>query len=392
MKNQEQKSVNMRNLKKVIKASVNEERSTFPTELRHTLNASTARQSQPPTPGAATPPPPAAAAPLPVRSQTEENASISDGRTRQVFPASQRRQLQTVKKSAAQAKLSDGMKTEPISSVNVNQYIPQEKIVPIAQKKQNLHEIIKKMRKEKTTIENHDTNKTNAESAPAQGSEESADRIEATTALPPSSSFLNQVDFFAAFNIRRPIHKTIRKTAETKANQYGIPALQQQQSPAATTAEEWQKEGAQLLARMHNLSKRPEEEATAEGLHYVQVQPQQPGEVLYAHMHDPVATGYNERQNVGRDAQVQPIRLHGLQPRDFQGFVPHRMNNGATAALLYDTVTTGSDTNTASRPRAGEQAAAAQQALNHSAYAPYPAPMMYNVGPYSYYKLMLLSI
>ena len=45
-------------------------------------------------------------------------------------------------------------------------------------------------------------------------------------------------------------------------------------------------------------------------------------------------------------------------------------------------MTTGSDTNTASRPRAGEEAAAAQQALNHSAYAPYPAPMMYNIGPY----------
>jgi hypothetical protein len=253
------------------------------------------------------------------------------------------------------------------------------------------------MRKEKTTIENQDDpNKTNdlvsAEGAPAQGSEESVDRIEATTALPPtqdadgksstSSSFLNPVDFFAAFKITQPIHKTIRATAETQANQYGMPALQQRHSAAAIAAEERQKEGAQLSSRMHNLSKRPEEAATAKGLHYVQVQPQQPGEVLYAHMHDPVATGYNERQTVSRAAQIQPIHLHGLQPINFQGFVPPRIDNNTTAALLYGTVTTRSDTNTASRPRAGEEAAVAQQALNHSAYAPYPAPMMYNVGPY----------
>jgi hypothetical protein len=361
----------MRNLKKVIKTSVNEERSNFPTELRHTLiaeghvSASTAI-------GAATPPPSAAAAPLPGRSQMEEDASISDGRTRQVFSASQRRQLQTVEKSAVQGKLSDGIKTEPMSSVNVNQNIPKEKTVPRAQKEQNLHKIIKKMQKERTTIENHDPNETNAGSAPALGSIQSADRIEATTALPPSSSFLNQVDLFAAFNIRRP---TIRKTAETNANQYGISAFQQRHS-LATTAKEWQKEGPHLSAHIRDWSKRPKEEPTAEGLHYVQVQPPQPGKVVYAHMHDPVFTGYNEVQNVGMDAQAQPIRLHGLQPREFQGFMPHRMSNGATAAILYDTVTTGLDTNTVSRPRAGEQAAAAQQTLNHSVYAPYPATMM----------------
>ena len=75
--------------------------------------------------------------------------------------------------------------------MNVNQYIPQEKIVYMAQKKQNLHEIIQKMQKEKITIENQDNpNKTNdlasAEGAPAQGSGESADGIYATTGLPPS--------------------------------------------------------------------------------------------------------------------------------------------------------------------------------------------------------------
>jgi hypothetical protein len=132
-----------------------------------------------------------------------------------VFPSSQRGQLRTVKKSAAQAKLSDILATKPISSVNVNQYIPQEKIVYMAQKKQNLHEIIQKMQKEKITIENQDNpNKTidlaSAEGAPAQGSGESADGIYATTGLPPSqdadgksttsNSFPNPVKNFRGFS------------------------------------------------------------------------------------------------------------------------------------------------------------------------------------------------
>ena len=127
MKNQKEKSVNMRNVKQVIKASVNEDRSAFPTELRHTLNASTARQSQPPTAGAATPPPPAVAVPLAVRSQTEETGSIQDGQTRQVFPSSQRGQLRAVRKSAAQAKLWDILADKPIHSARKNSLYGTEK-------------------------------------------------------------------------------------------------------------------------------------------------------------------------------------------------------------------------------------------------------------------------
>jgi hypothetical protein len=127
---------------------------------------------------------------------------------------------------------------------------------------------------------------------------------------------------------------------------------------------------------------RPEEAGTAEGLHYVQVRPQQPGNVLHAHMHDLGATGYNERKAVGRAEQIQPINLHGLQPINFQGFVPPMVDNNTAAALLYGTVPPRSDTNTASHTWSVEEAAAAQQALNHSAHAPYPAPILYNVGPY----------
>jgi hypothetical protein len=58
------------------------------------------------------------------------------------------------------------------------------------------------------------------------------------------------------------------------------------------------------------------------------------------------------------------------------------VDNNTAAALLYGTVPTMSDTNTASHAWSVEEAAAAQQVLNHSAHAPYPAPMMYNVGPY----------
>jgi hypothetical protein len=110
---------------------------------------------------------------------------------------------------------------------------------------------------------------------------------------------------------------------------------------------------------MPNLSRRPEEAATAEGLHYVQVRPQQPDNVLHAHMHDPGATGYNERKAISRAAQIQPIDLHGLQPINFQGFVPPMVDNNTAAALLYGTVPTMSDTNTASHHWSGKEAAAA---------------------------------
>ena len=68
----------MKNVIQVIKPSVKEDRSAFPTELRQALNASAAPQSQPPV-GAPTPPPPAVAVPRAVKNQTEENASIQEG-------------------------------------------------------------------------------------------------------------------------------------------------------------------------------------------------------------------------------------------------------------------------------------------------------------------------
>jgi hypothetical protein len=126
----------------VIKVSLNEDIIAFPTERRQGLIASTALQAQPATAGAATAPPAVVTRPPAVHSQTEKTASIQDGRTLPVFPSSQTGQQRAVRKSAAQAKLWDILADKAMSSVNINQHIPPEKIVYMEQKKENLDKII----------------------------------------------------------------------------------------------------------------------------------------------------------------------------------------------------------------------------------------------------------
>jgi hypothetical protein len=239
--------------------------------------------------------------------------------------------------------LWDILADKPISSVNINQHIPPGKIVYMEQKKANLDKIVQKIQKKKITSENHDNPaKTNelasAESAPAHGSRASADRIYAAAEVPGSqdadgkgttgNTFPIPVDFFASFQIARPIPKAICATAEIPANQYGMPTHQQRHS----AAKEKQRESAQLLPCMPDLSRRPKTAETAENLHYVQVQPQQPCNALHARMPNLRAKGYKERNAVSGAAQMQPINFQGLQPINFLGFAPPIVDNNTAAA------------------------------------------------------------
>jgi hypothetical protein len=93
------------------------------------------------------------------------------------------------------------------------------------------------------------------------------------------------------------IPKPVCTTAEIQANQYCMPMPQQRHSAAAraAAAEEERRRNAQMLPRMTDLS-RPQTAEMVDGLHYVQIQAQQP----YTALHTPIphlrSGRYNERK------------------------------------------------------------------------------------------------
>ena len=249
------------------------------------------------------------------------------------------------------------------------------------------------MQNKKITSENHDNPaKTNelasAESTPAHGSRASADGIYAAAGVPASqdadgNTFPIPVDFFASFQIARPIPKAIRATAGIPANQYGMPTHQQRHSAAAApaAAEEERKKSAQMLPRMPDLS-RPKTAEMVDNLHYVQVQPQQPCNALHAPMPHLRAGGYNEGKAVSGAAQMQPINFQGLQPVNFLGFAPPMVDNNTAAAVLRGAPPPRVAATAAPHAWPVEGVAASQQALDRSAHALCPAPMLYDVATY----------
>jgi hypothetical protein len=226
---------------------------------------------------------------------------------------------------------------------------------------------------------------------PAYGSQASAARIYAPAVVPTpqdaagkgstGDSFPIPVDFFTAYQIARPTTRAIRATADIStaayqqdigaANQDGMPTHQQRHA----AADEKRKEIAQLLSRMPHLSRIPETAEMAANLHSLQVQPHLPCTALHARMPNlSKAKGYKESNVVSGAAQIQPIKFHG--------FAPPIIDTNTATALLYGAAPRMVGTIAASHTWSAGEAAASQQALDHSAYAPYPAAMLYDATPY----------
>jgi hypothetical protein len=178
------------------------------------------------------------------------------------------------------------------------------------------------------------------------------------------------VDSFSSSQMARTIHKPVCTTAEIPANQYGMPTRQQRHSAGAAhaTAEEERRKDAQMLPRMPDLSRLKTAEMV-DGLHYVQIQAQQP----YTALHTPIphlrTGGYNEGKVVSGAAQMQPINFQGLQPVNFLGFAPPRVDYNTAAAGLHGPPPSIMAAATAQHAWSAEGIAASQKVLDRRAEA-----------------------
>jgi hypothetical protein len=136
---------------------------------------------------------------------------------------------------------------------------------------------------------------------------------------------------------------------------------------------------AQTLPRTPYTS-RPETAEMVDGMHYVQVQAQQPCNAWYTPMTHPRKEGHNEGKAASGVAQRHTINTQGLQPVNFLGFAPPRVDNSKAAAVLHGPPPLRMASAATTHAWSPEGVASSQQVLEHRAEAPRTTAMLYDVG------------